>query len=494
MIEIDGNNLTLEQLAAISSRQEQVTLAQESIKRIQRSRKTVEDILASGRAVYGINTGFGKLVDVHIPPDELRQLQLNLVRSHCCGVGEPLDEPSTRAMMLLRANVLAKGFSGVRPIVAETLVQMLNAGIHPVIPSRGSVGASGDLAPLAHLALGLIGEGDVSFNGKIVPANEAMQSAAIVPLQLEAKEGLALINGTQAMSALGSLAVLEVEALVRRANTVAAMTLEALRGSYRPFDERIHAVRPHSGQIRVAAEMLSLLQESEVAKSHENCGRVQDAYSLRCIPQVHGAVLNVVDHVRKVLETEINSGTDNPLVFPDTEEVISGGNFHGEPIAMALDYLAIATAELASISERRIERLINADLSDGLPPFLIDNPGTNSGFMIAQVTAVALVAENKVLAHPASVDSLPTSGNREDHVSMGMTSAIKLQQIVENVNTVIAIEALCAAQGLDFLLPLKPGKGSLIAYQKIRETIPHIKQDTILSGYIAKACAAIREF
>ena len=494
MIEIDGNNLTLEQLAAVSSRREHVTLAQESIKRIQRSRKTVEDILSSGRAVYGINTGFGKLVDVHIPPEELRQLQVNLVRSHCCGVGEPLDEPSTRAMMLLRANVLAKGFSGVRPVVAETLVQMLNAGIHPVIPSRGSVGASGDLAPLAHLALGLIGEGNVSFNDNVVPAREAMQSAGIIPLQLEAKEGLALINGTQAMSALGSLAVLEVEALVHRANTVAAMTLEALRGSYRPFDERIHAVRPHSGQIRVAAEMLGLLQESEVAKSHENCGRVQDAYSLRCIPQVHGAVLDVVGHVRKVLETEINSGTDNPLVFPDTDDVISGGNFHGEPIAMALDYLAIATAELASISERRIERLINADLSDGLPPFLIDNPGTNSGFMIAQVTAVALVAENKVLAHPASVDSLPTSGNREDHVSMGMTSAIKLQQVVENVNTVIAIEALCAAQGLDFLLPLKPGKGSLIAYQKMRETIPHIKQDTILSEYIAKACRAIREF
>src|SRR5581483_4298557 len=368
MIEINGNTLTLEQLSAVSRQSEQVSIAPEAIERIKRSRRTVDEILESGRAVYGINTGFGKLVDVHIPPEELRQLQVNLVRSHCCGVGEPLDEPTTRGMMLLRANVLAKGFSVVRPVVAERLVQMLNAGIHPVIPSKGSVGASGDLAPLAHLALGLIGEGEVLYKGHRLSAAEAMKSAGVIPVELEAKEGLALINGTQAMASIGSLAVLDAASLVKAANTIAAMTLEALRGSHRAFDERIHSARPQPGQSRVARAMLELLSDSEIVHSHENCGRVQDAYSLRCIPQVHGAVLDVVDHVRKVLEIEINSATDNPLVFPESGEVISGGNFHGEPIALALDYLGFAVSELASISERRIERLVNADLSDGLPP------------------------------------------------------------------------------------------------------------------------------
>lgn len=494
MIEINGNSLTLEQLAAVSRENEQVALAPDAVERIKRSRKTIEDILASGRAVYGINTGFGKLVDVRIPPEELRQLQINLVRSHCCGVGEPLDEPTTRAMMLLRANVLAKGHSGVRTVVAERLVEMLNAGVHPVIPSKGSVGASGDLAPLAHLALGLIGEGEVTYKGTRIETRKAMTAAGLQSLDLEAKEGLALINGTQAMAALGSLAVLEAEALVHRANTAASMTLEALRGSLRAFDERIQAVRPHSGQIKVAAEMLYLLRESEVVESHRNCGRVQDAYSLRCIPQVHGAVLDVAAHVRRVLEIEINSATDNPLVFPDSDEVISGGNFHGEPIAMALDYLGIAVSELASISERRIERMVNADLSEGLPPFLIKNPGINSGFMIAQVTAVALVSENKVLSHPASVDNMTTSGNREDHVSMGMTSALKLKQILDNVNMVIAIEALCAAQGLDFLLPLKPGKGAFEAYKKVRESVPYIEHDAVLANYINLTDKTIKRF
>jgi histidine ammonia-lyase len=491
MIQIDGNTLTVEDVRAVAGGAE-VGLADGVLERVARSRRVVDEILTAGRAVYGINTGFGKLSDVRIGPENLRALQVNLVRSHSCGIGAPLDVASTRAMLLLRANVLAKGHSGVRPVVLETLVAMLNAGISPVVPAKGSVGASGDLAPLAHLALGCIGEGEVVVDGSRVPAAEALARAGIAPLELEAKEGLALLNGTQAMTAVGALALERAEALARAADRIAAMSLEALRGTPVAFDPRIHAARAHGGQTAVAAHMLDLLEGSEIRESHRDCDRVQDAYSLRCIPQVHGAVRDVAAHVRRVLEVELNSATDNPLVFPDTGEVISGGNFHGEPVALALDYLAIAVAELASISERRIERLVNPDLS-GLPAFLVRDAGTNSGMMIAQVAAVALVAENKVLAHPASVDSLPTSANKEDHVSMGMTSALKLATVVENVQSVLAVEALCAAQGLDFLAPLRPGRGAAAAFERVRAVVPFVERDTVLADLIRRLEPVVAE-
>jgi histidine ammonia-lyase len=483
MVFIDGNTLTLEAMRD-AARGAEVAIAEGVLDRVAASRRVIDEILSADRAVYGINTGFGKLSDVRIRAEDLRTLQVNLVRSHSCGVGEPLDAESTRAMMLLRANVLAKGFSGVRPVVLETLVAMLNAGVLPVVPSKGSVGASGDLAPLAHLALGAIGEGRAVYGGKVMEAREALSLAGIAPLELEAKEGLALLNGTQAITAVGGLALLEAAALARAADVVGAMTLEALRGTPVAFDPRIHAARAHEGQMAVAAHLVELLDGSEIRASHLDCNRVQDAYSLRCMPQVHGAVRDAVAHAHRVLTVEVNSATDNPLVFPDTGEVLSGGNFHGEPLALALDYLAMAVSELASISERRIERLVNPDLS-GLPAFLIEDAGTNSGMMIAQVTAVALLAENKVLAHPASVDSLPTSANKEDHVSMGMTSALKLAQIVRNVRVVLAIEALCAAQGLDFVAPLRPGRGVAAAYDRVRSVVPHLERDAVLSDMFA---------
>jgi histidine ammonia-lyase len=483
MVLIDGNTLTIEDVRAVAGG-ERVGLAAGVLERVRASRAVIEAILTSDRVVYGVNTGFGKLSDVRIRPEDLRALQLNLVRSHSCGVGPPLPEPATRAMMLLRANVLAKGHSGVRPVVLETLVEMLNRGVVPVIPSKGSVGASGDLAPLAHLALGAVGEGEASFGGARMAAGEGLTRAGLEPLVLEAKEGIALLNGTQAMAAVGGLALLEVEALARAADVTGAMTLEALSGTPVAFDPRIHAARAHEGQREVAAHMLELLSGSEIRESHRDCTRVQDAYCLRCIPQVHGAVRDAAAHVRRVLAVELNSATDNPLVFPDTGEVLSGGNFHGEPLALAFDYLTMAAGELASIAERRVERLVNPDLS-GLPPFLIADAGTNSGFMIAQVVAVSLVAENKVLAHPASVDNLPTSANKEDHVSMGMTSALKLAQVVENVRSVLAIEALCAAQALDFRAPLKPGRGVARAHERVRAVVPHLERDAVVADLIA---------
>lgn len=479
MTRIDGNSLTLEGIERVADGGG-VELAEGVRERVALSRAVVDRILENDEAVYGINTGFGKLSDVRIKREDLRALQLNLVRSHCCGVGKPLDTRSTRAMMLLRANVLAKGHSGVRPIVLETLVAMINRGVAPVIPSRGSVGASGDLAPLAHLALGAIGEGDAFYDGRRMSAAEALSLAGIEPLELEAKEGLALLNGTQAMAAVGGLALLRAEQVARAADVVGAMTLEALQGTPVAFDPRIHAARAHEGQMAVAEHLRDLLDGSEIRESHRGCARVQDAYSLRCMPQVHGPARDALSHTRRVLTVEINSATDNPLVFPETGDVISGGNFHGQPLALVYDYLAMAIAELGSIAERRIERLVNPDLS-GLPAFLIQDAGTNSGMMIAQVTAVALVAENKILAHPASTDSLPTSANKEDHVSMGMTSALKLARVVENVQMILAIEALCAAQGLDFLAPLSPGRGVAQAYSRVRAVVSHIERDTVLA-------------
>ncbi len=485
MIELDGNSLTLAQTAAIAAG-EQAMLATAALARVGQARRFVEQLVERGEVVYGINTGFGKLSEMVIAPEELRTLQLNLVRSHACGVGEALPESVVRAMLLHRANVLAKGFSGCRAVVIETLLALLNASVHPVIPSRGSVGASGDLAPLAHLALVTIGEGEAFYQGERLPGGEALRRAGITPLQLEAKEGLALLNGTQGMTAVGGLALLTAEKLAAAADVIGALTLEALRGTPVAFDEKIHAVRPHAGQQASARRLRELIAGSEIRESHRDRAsdpRVQDAYALRCMPQVHGAVRGALAHTKQIIEIEVNSATDNPLVFAEAGEVLSGGNFHGEPVSLALDYAAVAIADLATISERRVERLVNPDLS-GLPAFLSPNPGTNSGLMIAQVTAAALIAENNVLAHPASVFTLPTSANKEDHVSMGMTAALKFAQIVRHVETVLAIELLCAAQGLEFLKPLKPGPKLQEVYAKVRERVPAIEQDVQLSGYI----------
>jgi len=499
MLELNGQRLTLEEIAAVASGKEQVGLAPEALERIERSRKVIERIIREGQTVYGVNTGFGKLADVHIPPSELQTLQLNLVRSHCCGLGQPLSIEETRAMLLLRANVIVLGFSGARPVVVTTLLQMLERGVHPVIPEKGSVGASGDLAPLAHLALTAIGEGEAVFEGRLMPGAEALKQAGIEPLLLEAKEGLALLNGTQAMAAVGGLALNRADKLARAADIAGAMTLEALRGTPTAFDDRIHAARPHSGQRAVAARLRELLVDSEIRESHkQNDPRVQDAYSLRCIPQVHGAVRSALAHAREVVEIETGSATDNPLVFPspsageDFYDVLSGGNFHGAPLALVFDYAAIALTDLASMSERRIERLVNPDLSEGLPPFLTAHPGTSSGLMIAQVSAVALLNEMKVLAHPASVDNVPTSAGKEDHVSMGMTAATKLRSIVENAEYVVAIELMAGAVGIDFRAPLRPGIGVQRAHETIRGLVAPLAEDRVLSTDIETIASAIR--
>jgi histidine ammonia-lyase len=494
MIEIDGASLTLEQTAAVADGAT-VQLANSARPRILRAREFVESIVARGEVIYGINTGFGKLADVSIPSDKLRELQLNLVRSHSCGVGDPLSERIVRAMILHRANVLAKGYSGCRLIVIETLIQMLNAGVHPVIPSRGSVGASGDLAPLSHLALVAIGEGLAIYQGERMTGGEAMSRAGIQPLVLEAKEGLALLNGTQAMTAVGSLALLAAERLTETADVTGALSLEALKGTPVAFDYKIHAVRAHPGQMNSARRLRELIEGSEIRESHRDQKvdpRVQDAYSLRCMPQVHGAVRDALNHARRILEIEINSATDNPLVFAESEEVISGGNFHGEPIALALDYAAVAMADLGTISERRVERLVNPDLS-GLPAFLAPQAGMNSGMMIAQVAAVSLIAENNVLAHPASVTNLPTSANKEDHVSMGMTSALKFAHVVKNVEIILAIELLCAAQGLDFLKPLRPSPRLQAVYSRVREIVPFLEKDAVLAHFVEALVPLVRE-
>lgn len=468
-------------------------LAEGARRRVENARRIVEKILDEGRVVYGVNTGFGKLSDVHIAPSELRALQLNLVRSHACGVGPALSEMETRAMLLLRANVLALGYSGARAAVVEMLVAMLERGVHPVIPEKGSVGASGDLAPLAHLALVAIGEGEAVYLGERMPGADALRRAELPPLQLEAKEGLALLNGTQAMTAVGGLALHCALRLAQLADVAGAMTLEALKGTPAAFDKRIHNARPHPAQIAVAAHLRELLRESEIRDSHlENDPRVQDAYSLRCMPQVHGAVRSALEHAREVVEIETGSATDNPLVFADREEVLSGGNFHGAPLALSFDYAAMALTDLASISERRIERLVNPDLNEGLPAFLTAHPGMSSGFMIAQVTAVALLNEMKVLSHPASVDNVPTSGGKEDHVSMGMTAATKLRTIVENAEHVVAIELLAAAEGLEYRAPLLPGKGVRRAYEIARACVPRLTQDRALAPDIERIVAAIR--
>jgi histidine ammonia-lyase len=451
---------------------------------VRRARQVVENLdrTASPRHVYGVNTGFGALSEVHISPSDVRTLQHNLLRSHACGIGPDLAADDVRAMMVLRAQVLALGHSGVREVLVDTLVSMLNRGVAPRIPSQGSVGASGDLAPLAHLALVVIGEGEAWYEGALLTGAQALARAGIEPLVLEAKEGLALINGTQYMAGLGALALLEASRLATLADVAGAMSLEALKGSQRPFDERLMTLRPHPGQAESASNLRRMLTGSAIMESHKECGKVQDAYSLRCMPQVHGATRDALRWASDVIERELNSVTDNPLVFPGDEahpeaDLISGGNFHGQPLAFALDLAAMAVAELANISERRVEQLVNPALSSGLTPFLALQSGLDSGFMIAQVASASLVSENKVLCHPASVDSIPSSAGKEDHVSMGSVSTRKFAQIVANVRSSLAIEILTACAGLDQRLPLEPSLGVRAAYRAVRGVVPVMKED-----------------
>lgn len=492
-MELNGQALTLEQIAAVAFGNERVAISPSARPRIDASRKVVEQIVAREALVYGVNTGFGKLSDVRVPKDELRQLQLNLVRSHACGIGQPLSEPEVRAMMLLRANVLTLGFSGIRFEVVELLCEMLNHHVHAVVPEKGSVGASGDLAPLAHLALSVIGEGEVFFDGKRMATAEALRRAKLQAVELDAKEGLALLNGTQAMHAVGGLALLRAQRLARVADVAGAMTLEALKGTPVAFDPRLQDARPHPGQKAAAEHLLSLMEDSEIRQSHvTDDPRVQDAYSLRCMPQVHGAVRGALAHCENILLIESASATDNPLVFAESDEVISGGNFHGAPLAFAFDYTAIAITDLMSISERRTDRLVNPDKSEGLPAFLARRPGVESGFMIAHVAAASLVNEARVLAHPASVDNITTSGGKEDHVSMGMTSALKLRSIVDLAENLLAIELLAATEGLEYRRPLKAGRGVERAYAAVRKIASPLTEDRALSGDIASVAEAIR--
>ena len=490
-LHINGNDLTLEAVREVAVGGRSVLLAPDAREAVDKARAVVEQIVAGNQVSYAITTGVGKLSEVRIAGDQIRELQVNLVRSHAVGVGEPLSAVEVRAMMLLRANSLSKGYSGIRAMVIDALCEMLNRRVMPFVPSQGSVGASGDLAPLAHLALVMIGEGEcLDDSGHRMPAAEALRKAEIKPLTLEAKEAVSLINGTQAMLAVGTLALLAAEILVDSGDVIGSMTLDALRGTDVAFDERIHRARPHAGQIQSAANLRRMLEGSQIRESHRDCGRVQDAYSLRCIPQVHGAVRDTLVNCRAVFETEANSAVDNPLVFSNAD-VLSGGNFHGEPIAFALDFLAIALSALAGISERRIERLVNPALNEGLPPFLAPGAGLNSGFMMPQVTAAALVSENKVLAHPASVDSITTSGNKEDYVSMGMTAALKLQRIVENTRNVLAIEAIAAAQALDFVAPLKTGKRGQKAYEAVRAVCAAMEHDRVMYGDFERVAKVI---
>lgn len=480
-----GTHLSLETLEAVATCSLPVVIGDAAKASIAASRAAVDALLQQGEAapaVYGINTGFGALAETRVGADDLAELQRNLIRSHATGVGPDLSVPEVRAMMLLRAQVLSLGHSGVRLVVVEALAAALNAGVHPRIPSQGSVGASGDLAPLAHLCLALMGEGEVIDEGKRVPAAAALKRAGITPIALEAKEGLSLINGTQYMAGRGALALLDAERLARAADLAGAMSLEALKGTRIPFDQRLHALRPHPGQIAVAANLWNLLAESEIAESHKHCGKVQDAYSLRCMPQVHGASRDALAWTRSVLEREINSVTDNPSVFVESGEmeVLSGGNFHGQPLALALDLAAMAVAELGNISERRVEQMVNPALSSGLTPFVAAASGLHSGFMIAQVTQASLVAENKILCHPASVDSIPSSAGKEDHVSMGSVSAKKFVDVVTNVRNILAIELMVAAAGVDQRAPLKPSRGVQAVHAAVRAKVAKHEGDRVL--------------
>ena len=490
-IYLDVEGMALEHLIAVARRGAQVQLTADAEKQIQKSRHLIESWVQEERRIYGITTGFGALSDVSISRADTRRLQKNILMSHAAGVGRPFDEETVRAILALRIKDLARGHSGIHLSTVQQLVALLNWGVCPFIPEKGSVGASGDLAPLAHLSLVLIGKGEAFYKGQLLTGRQALNKCGLKPLQLEAGEGLALVNGTQAMTAIGGLAVFDAGLLAKLTDIAAAMSLEVLMGSRMEFDPKIHEVRPHPGQAAAADNMARITRNSEIITSHKDCVRVQDAYTLRCSPQVHGATRDAIRYCRDVIETEMNSSTNNPLIFADSEAFLLGGNFHGQPVALAMDFLGIAVAELADISERRIERLVNPMLS-GLPAFLVDDGGLNSGFMLVQYTAAALVSENKVLCHPASIDSIPTSANKEDHVSMGTISARKCREIVSNTEDVIAIELLSAAQALDLFTNLKPGEGSLAAYRVIRKTVPHLEKDRILSSDIAAVKALMR--
>jgi len=511
-LHINGNDLTLEAVREVAVECRPALLSPDAREAVDRARSLVDALVAGNKVSYAITTGVGKLSDVRIAGDQIREMQVNLVRSHSVGVGEPLTPSEVRAMMLLRANSLSKGHSGVRAVIIDTLCEMLNRGVTPYVPSQGSVGASGDLAPLAHLALALIGEGEcIDELGVRIPSAKALRRAQIKPISLEAKEAVSLINGTQAMLGVGILQLLAAETLVDSADVIASLTVDALQGTVVAFDERIQRARPHAGQLTTAANLRRMMEGSQINESHRDCGRVQDAYSLRCIPQVHGAVRDTLAHCRHVMETEVNSAVDNPLVFlarvetgaslvqaernsaGDEGDILSGGNFHGQPVAFALDFLAIALTALAGISERRLERLVNPVLNEGLPPFLAAGAGLNSGFMMPQVTAAALVSENKILAHPASADSITTSGNKEDFVSMGMTAALKLRRIVQNTRNVLSIEAMAAAQALDFLAPLKPSKRGQAAHVAIRSVCPTMDKDRVMYQDFARIAELIAD-
>jgi histidine ammonia-lyase len=481
---INGEDLKISHIEPVVRRGVKVSLGKDVKGTLASVQRIIKRAIDDKKVIYGVTTGFGALSDVFISKGKRKQLQKNIIKSHSAGVGDAFDEECVRAIMLLRINGLAKGNSGARYSTLKTLLEMLNKGVHPVIPEKGSVGASGDLAPLAHLALVLIGEGKAVYKDKLLPGKQAMKAANIKLCELEAGEGLALINGTQVMTGVGALVVNDFVKLLRTADIAASMSLEVLLGSNIELNEKIHRARPHKGQIISAENLRRITKNSEIISSHEDCSRIQDAYSIRCCPQVHGASIDALGYVKKVIETEMNSATDNPLIFPDTNEIFNnGGNFHGQPVALAMDFLTIALSEIANISERRTERLVNPLLS-GLPAFLVKKPGLNSGMMIAQYTAASLVSENKTLSHPASVDSIPTSANKEDHVSMGTIAARKCRQVLFNVENVIAIELLCAAQALDLFTNLKAGAGTLEAYKLIRKHIPHLEEDRILSNDI----------
>jgi len=501
MVSIKGEKLTIEDVVAVARNDEKVTIPQEVKQKVARCRQILEELVKQKKIVYGVTTGFGALGSLIIAPEDVKELQSNLIRSHSAGVGEPLGRDVTRALMLLRANTLAKGNSGIRIETLETLVQMINKRVHPIIPEKGSVGASGDLAPLSHMTAVIIGEGEAEYNGKRMSGKQAMKLAEIKPIELDFKEGIALNNGTQAMAAIGALAVYDTERLIKTAEIAAAMSLEALKGIYDAFDERIHQVRPYLGQMTTARNIRQLISGSKNVKSSiemlkEKMNRPpQDPYSLRCIPQVLGTVKDAAAYVRKVIEIEINSATDNPLIFLEDKECLSGGNFHGQPISAAMDFLSIALTTLGNMSERRIARLIDENLSQGLPAFLIHKDmkkGVHSGFMTAQYTAAALASENKTLAHPASVDSIPTSANFEDFVSMGSIAARKAVEILRNVEHIIAIELLCAAQGIDFRGSDKLGKGTNVAYSLLRKYVPMLREDRVLSNDIETVVGLIR--
>jgi histidine ammonia-lyase len=489
---IDGASLTIDDVYRVAVERAPVALAEAARARVITSRRIVDDLVRRREVVYGVTTGFGKLSEVSVPPERLAELQVNLVRSHAAGVGPLLPEREVRAMMLLRANVIAKGHSGARPEIIDLLLGMLNAGVHPPIPEQGSVGASGDLAPLAHLALALIGEGDLVRDHTRAPAASVLRQAGLTPVTLAPKEGITLINGTQAHTAVAALAVHDARQLWTTAHVAGAMSLEGLLGTPTPFDRRLHDARGQRGQRRSAALLLELLADSDIRESHRyDDPRVQDAYALRCMPQVHGAAHDALEFAGGVIAVELNAATDNPLVFEDGS-IVSGGNFHGQPVAMALDVLAIALTNLATIAERRIDRLVHPDFNQGLPPFLTSDAGVSSGFMMAQVTAASLASECKVLSHPASVDTIPTDGNREDVVPMAMGAAWKLRRVIDNLGHILAIELMCAAQAIDCRAPLAPGRGVVAAHQRVRELIPPLERDRVLSTDIANLTTAVR--